>query len=145
MPIYGYAQTGDLANFGLPPAALALATTTVQEEMLVGASRTADSYIAKKYTLPLLAWGEDLTDAVCAIASWRLMVRVGANPQLGPDAWVLERYREAIKWLEGIASGDVESPAIVGSGSVGGGEVGSPIVLSKTPNTWSMDPDDDGI
>jgi hypothetical protein len=50
--------------------------------------------------------GDDLRGAVCKIAAYNLMSRRGFAPQAGnADEAFLERYQQAVRWLEMVAAG----------------------------------------
>jgi phage gp36-like protein len=81
---------------------------------LAAASRVADGYLAKRCTLPLKKdtdgkWPVDLVRAVCQVASYDLLSNRGVGPEA--DGGLLgERYRDARRWLEGVADGSVVPP-----------------------------------
>lgn len=119
-----YATRADLTRLSLPAAALAGVPEADQDAALEAASDLADSYLAARYTLPLVSWQDDLRRAVCAIAAYDLMVRRGFSPQ-GADEQLRLRYEDALRWLDLVARGLV-SPAIEDSapGDDGAGPVG---------------------
>jgi len=69
---------------------------------LVAASSTADSYLQRRFSLPLSTWDFGLVKAVCDIAAYTLMFRRGFSPQntKNYDVNFKENYEKAIKWLE---------------------------------------------
>src|SRR6478736_8623911 len=102
-----YAAIEDLQSAGLPPAALGGGVAfTDQQAALVRASRLADTFLRDRYTLPLACpYDPALVDAVVQIASYRLMVRRGLNPNGGLDVAVRQGYDDAIAFLTRIANG----------------------------------------
>jgi phage gp36-like protein len=87
---------------------------------LAEASAEIDPYLMSRYTLPLTSVPKVLTGKCCDIARYRLG---GANVTVTEE--MRDRYRDAIKFLDGIAAGklslglDTASQAV----SVAGGGV----------------------
>ncbi len=101
-----YATIEDLQSAGLPPGALNSVSKTDQKGALERASAIASSYVGDKYTMQITPpYDPALTDAVCQIAAWRLLVRRGFNPESGADGVIRQGYLDAIKWLERVANG----------------------------------------
>ena len=130
-----YATTTDLARFGAPAAALSAFDSTAQTAALVAASAVADGFLARRFTLPLAAWGDDLRKHVCWIAAYDLVSGRGFREDaLGADT--LEgRYDKAIAWLRGIAAGSVE-PQGVTDASPTTRETAGVVVVSRTRRGW---------
>lgn len=106
-----YATLQEFRAHGLPGDALASLPPENIEAALTWASRTADSYLRKRHTLPLVEWSDDLRGAVCSIAQYELLARRGFRP--GPaDEIVIKRYNDSITWLRDVAKGVVEIDAI---------------------------------
>jgi len=127
-----YATTTDLTRLGLPAVALEGISSDDQQAALDAASSTADGYLASRFRLPLTAWGEDLTRAVCQIAAYDLMVTRGMAPGSGEAELLGDRSRGALAWLRDVADGRVTpvvtetSPAVLGGARV----------ESNTPRGW---------
>jgi phage gp36-like protein len=99
-----YATRADLSTYGLPDGTLDGVDDAVIDAALVAASNVADgSLAAAGYRISLLTWSTDLTQAVCAVASWDLMCRRGFNPDSGADAVIRQRYEDAQEYLKDIA------------------------------------------
>lgn len=83
---------------------------------LVTASSTADSYLQRRFTLPLSNWDYGLVKAVCDIAAYTLMFRRGFSPQntKNYDVNFKENYEKAIAWLEEVGNRK-NHPVITGS------------------------------
>lgn len=126
-----YATPAELAEFSLPANVLSSIPSDVQSAALTNASAMADSYLASRYRLPLVSWGRDLRQAVCDIAAFLCMKRLGFRPG-DADVIFVESYDAALRWLMRVASGDV-TPAIVGTAPVttGGGRV-----CGNEPRGW---------
>ncbi len=92
--------------------------TTLAGEALARASSEADSYLARRYAVPIAAPVPPvLVAAVCDIARYRLT----GGPASETDP-ILERYRQAVKWLERVADGKADLPgqSLPGQGSAAG-------------------------
>lgn len=111
-----YATVEELQDQGIPPAGLGDLSEDTLETALTWASGKADSYFRKRFTLPLVSWGEDVKDAIVCLAIWRLLTRKGFNPQVPGHAAIAQNYSDAVKWLKDVASGEVE-PDVVDSTS----------------------------
>lgn len=83
----------------------------------IGASSSvADGYLRGKFTLPLVAWGEDLELNVCKHAQWEVATaQKGFNPENPANSIYLERYNQAVRWFEQVARGFVTPSGIVDS------------------------------
>lgn len=137
MPLPSYATTTDLERLGVLPAALAGIATATKEAHLSAASRRADSYLAAQFELPLVAWEEDLTDAVCALCAWTLLVTRGFNPDAPGDQAVRIRYEDAIRWLEKVAAEQVTPLVTDSSQGSSAGVSATPLIESATQRGWS--------
>jgi phage gp36-like protein len=109
-----YATRAELETYGLAAELISSVSNDTVDDCLSAASRYADSYLQTRYELPLVAYGVDLTMAVCEIATYRLLVSLKLMQPLTNDYQVWrDRHDMAIKWLEGIASGKISPPDIV--------------------------------
>jgi phage gp36-like protein len=103
-----YLTYAEYLDQGLPAEALANLSQSTVEKALIYASSKCNSYIKKRHALPLVNWAEDLREATCDIASWRLMRRRGFRPGSGADETIVKAYDDAIAWLKLVAKGEVE-------------------------------------
>ncbi len=112
-----YATTTDLTRFGLPSAALTGVSSTTQEEAISAASALADSYMRSRYSVPLSAYGDDLSQCVCALAAETLLTSRGLDPSRANGDVIGARADNARAWLRDVAmgraavSGGVTTPA----------------------------------
>jgi phage gp36-like protein len=86
-----------------------ITTDVTEDEMsyaLVEATSEANSYLQRRFKLPLSDWDFGLTKAVCDIAAYTLMFRRGFSPQntKNYDVNFKENREKAIKWLEGVGN-----------------------------------------
>lgn len=131
------ATLANLADLGLDPKAFPSSIDdATKTQHLVSASGKASSYLAKQYTFPLVSWGDDVREAVVAIAVYTLMSRRGFNPANPGDQAIVKRYDDAIRWLEGVAKGLVEPSDIVDATPTE--DAGGPLVASDEPLGWEI-------
>ncbi|EHP39423.1 hypothetical protein OR16_31729 [Cupriavidus basilensis OR16] len=74
----------------------------VATDALAGAESEINGYLARRYVLPLDAADPMLKTVACAIARYRLTGSEATETQP-----VRDRYRDAVRWLERVADGDV--------------------------------------
>ena len=128
----GYATTADLGRLTLPERTLVRFTNEEIQAQLDSASNRADSYLRSRFKLPLNAWGDDLRDAVCSIAAFKLVSKDGFNPEGDPT---LEKNADvALRWLAQVAAG-MATPALIEDSS-GGAAPRAPLVLSLPRRGW---------
>ena len=139
MPLYpaghSYASSTDLEEAGLPAGTLAGLSAGTVNRALERASRVADTYVRAQATLPLSEpYDQGLVDAVCQIASWRLMQRRGFNPHDGGDTAIRVGYEDAIAFLVRIANGQAKLDIVQAVP-----EHAEPMVSGGTPRGYSGD------
>jgi phage gp36-like protein len=101
-PYVAYTQLGQY----MAAQALNLATMAQQIQACTDATETADSYLRGRYSLPLLAWGSDLTRYTAYIACYLLMAGpIGWSPQAGSDGVIKTNYYEAVGYPDRIGTG----------------------------------------
>ncbi len=127
-----YATTTDLTRLGVAADALASVPVVNQESSLESASRLADSYLARRYRLPLVSWGDDLKRAVVLIAAYDLIAVRGFAPE-GADEHLRLRYEDAIRWLERVARGEIDARVEEAAGVE---SPGVPAIVSQPPRGW---------
>jgi phage gp36-like protein len=130
-----YATLEEFADGGLPPAALEDVGADIRTDAIEKASGLADSYLAKRFTLPLISWGDALTRAVIDIAACDLLMRRGFNPSAGSDQVIVDKKEAAIDWLKDVAKGLADP--IVEDSTPNIDEAG-PLVLSEEPQDWML-------
>lgn len=132
------ATLADLGDLGLKPEATSALSDATKTQHLVAASGKVASYLAKQYTFPLVSWGDDVRDAVVAIAVYTLMSRRGFNPANPGDQAIVKRHDDAIAWLRDVAKGIVEPSDIVDASP--NEEAGGPLCESDEPLGWDIQP-----
>lgn len=121
----------------------------VLDDAIAKASALADSYLASKYTLPLIApFDPSLVQQVAAIATYRVMKRRGYAPMSADNDPIRDGYKEAVKWLQDISSGKAEIQATDSNTDAeareGRGRPSTTMVLQPPdtgPGTYSADED----
>lgn len=103
-----YITNEEFGSQALPGDSFASLSAGEITRAIVWASSTADSYLRKRYTLPLVSWSEDLKSVVCDLAQYKLLSRRGFKPGSGQDQIAVKRYDDAILWLRSASSGSVE-------------------------------------
>jgi phage gp36-like protein len=127
-----YADVEDLESpaLGLPEKSFAKTTPDDRRKALNGATDLADSYLSKRFTLPIVEWRDDLRGAVTSIAAYTLLAGRGFNPQPGnADEQVRIRYEDAIRWLKDC-SRNLANPAGIKDSTP---EVDAGLVETETP------------
>lgn len=109
-----YAKLADVGVHAIPVEAIKSVPVAEQAACCLAATDEADGYIGGGKTLPLTAWGEDLTGKVAELAAFRIMKRRGFQPE-GVDELIVKGRDDAISWLKGVARGDVEPPGMIDS------------------------------
>jgi phage gp36-like protein len=66
-----------------------------------------DGYFRARYSLPLSAWGADVTRINAVLAVYDLLVTRGYNPAAGADVNVRLRTEDAINWLKGVSRQEI--------------------------------------
>jgi phage gp36-like protein len=89
-------------------------TSTVQGALDIAAGRL-NSYLKKRYALPLTSWGEDLEYAEMCLAQYQLISRRGFSPQSQSDVNAKELAADTIEWIKLVAKSEVEPDEIVDS------------------------------
>lgn len=93
------------------------ANTAVVNEAREGAEREVDSYVARRYAVPVdVSANSELaalfTTIVLDLVEYRLHAR---RPPVPVD--VVAKREEAVKWLNQVASGAVELPSVASLGA----------------------------
>ncbi len=107
-----YATSADLYALGLPQAALPSGADPTAA--LVAASGDADGYLALRFKLPLVAWGDDIRRRVCHLAAYDLLTSRGTRPGDALEL-IVKRYDDAIAWLREVSMGRVQPSGVTDS------------------------------
>lgn len=95
----GYATVSDLTKYGMPATAFGQLTNGQMQAAIDVASGIVDSHLRARYSLPLIAWGDEIIRVCAIIATYDLLSVRGYNPAAGADPNFRTRYEDSIKWL----------------------------------------------
>lgn len=135
-----YATRTELVTLSVRAEAISSISDADQDTALLSASELADSYLGSRFDLPLTTWGGDLKRIICDIAAYTLLKIRGWSPESGDAEQYRKSYDDAIKWLNGVAKGDITPTLIVDSsgGENDTGNVQDPaLVLQPWPGSVS--------
>jgi phage gp36-like protein len=118
-----YCSSADLSQYGIRAEALGNIDASILQVNIAAASDVIDSYLRSRFTLPLLAWGSDITAACAGIAVYKILKVRGFNSARASDEVIKDAYDEAIKWLVDI-SNERAMPNVTDSAS--GAQAGEP-------------------
>ncbi len=110
-----YATVQQFDVHGIRPEALPEGISeTDKQSAILAASLKADSYLGSAFHLPLASWGEDLTQAVCAMAAYELVAGLLIfQPDPAKNEVLTQRRDAAIAWLKDIAAGRAKPTNVV--------------------------------
>lgn len=129
MPSPVYVTDDDLVAHGVSPEAIKRITPDVTAAIRSGASRTADLYLAERYSLPLVTWGDDLKQIVAAIATYRILTRRGWNPNDPNNAGIVALYKQALSDLQQVKVGNLSLDVVDTSSEP-----------DQEPDIWTSEP-----
>lgn len=103
-----YATTTDLANLGLPAAALTNVSADVQNAHLLKTGARMDGYLRSEHTFPFtVPYPDELIECNCVMAAYTILTSArGYNPADVDDQFRL-RYEDCLTWLRDIGAGRV--------------------------------------
>lgn len=130
-----YATPDDVFRLTLPEKALRDVSESSVIDALIAASGDADNEFGRVFTLPLLAWGDELTRRVCDVAAFLLLKHRGFNPESGTDQVVVKAYDDAMAWFRRVGDGRSRPSGIIDS-QEHTESGGAPIVRSKPLRGW---------
>lgn len=130
----------DLLQLSVAPAAIAAIAQADRVAALQSASDTFTGYFGAQYKQPLLQWGQDTRQAVCDVATYRLMGRRGYNPQAANDVQIRQQFEDAMAWGRDVARGLARAADVIDSSVQAnvGARAGSPRVTSDNSRGWSQ-------
>ena len=101
-----YATTAQLASLALPVDVQNATTETQQQAALDAAQGVIHSYLEQGgYVTPLVSPGDDIIEVEVSLSTWRLAVAANLAPEGGERSNLYLRNRDAMKWLENVATG----------------------------------------
>lgn len=134
-----YASLAEFYQLGLKQEVVSTIPGADVEAAQFAARAVCDSRLAQRYTLPLVSYDADLKLAECKIAAWEVMCsQVGFNPTAPENETHLQRYEQALQWLDMVAEYKL-TPTIVDSSSSEATQP-TPQAFSDEPRGWSRKP-----
>ena len=100
-----YATTAELAQVGLPAAALANVTTAVQQKHLDTTAGRMDTYLRAQHSLPFGTIPQELVECNAVMAGYTLLQNFRGYAPEDVDDGFRARYLDCIAWLKELASG----------------------------------------
>ena len=101
-----YATTTDLAQLGLPAAALVNVSAAIQGAHLLAQGDRIDTYLRSQHTLPFsVPYPRELVECNAVMAAYAILQNTrGYNPEAVDDGFRL-RYEDCMAWLKDLSSG----------------------------------------
>ncbi len=98
-----YATLADLYAFGLPLVAMGSVSVATQQRILDGRNGYADDKLRARYLLPLgTPYPTSLTQNVCMLAAWDVLMIRGYNPGAAADENIATRGQMALDWFNDV-------------------------------------------
>lgn len=109
-----YVTTAQLEDLSLTPDVKDGATAGQKTAAVAAASAIADGHLsAGGVMLPLTSWGDDLREAVAAIAAFNLATTLGLAPETGERSNLYLRRKAALDWLARVGEGKVKPAGLI--------------------------------
>lgn len=129
-----YATPTDLAANGLPDGWLADVSVADQEAALEAETGHFDGYFAGRWLLPLSAWGDDVRAKCAEGSAYRIMRRLGLDPDKPANALLVKSRDDVDAWLRRVSQREITPQGIVDASPLV--EEGSVYVISDPPLGW---------
>ncbi len=117
----GYVSLSDFSTYA-PQNLTQNVPTQIVQFFLDAAAGYCAGHMRSQYYLPLIQWGMDFTDAIVAIAVFKLAKRRGYNPEADANKSYLLDYENAVEWCKRVASTEVQPDGMLGSAAPSGQE-----------------------
>lgn len=128
------ATPDDVAMFAFPAKAFEALDPNTLASSCLAATEEAATYLAGRFTFPLLAWGQDIVMHVAKMAGYQIMVRRGFQPQ-GSDELIVKGRDDAIAYFRMISKNEIYPPGLVDSDVPNVG-VTDAYVVAPAPSQW---------
>lgn len=135
-----YTTVAEARKLGLSGRAFADTDAGDLQANLQAASDEASSFLANQYTLPIVAWGDDIKGAVAKIAVYEFLSVRGLNPDgNSSDGNIKDRATQARAWLAMVGKGQATPVGIQDSTpqQVAGTPGFQPDAVSSSQRGWS--------
>lgn len=133
-PITLYATRTDLEQVKVVSAQVQQLEPAIKDQLLANGSAYVDTYLAKRYTLPLVAVDAAVKRHTLSIVIWDMMsMEIGLNPDSSYDKVFRQNFQDAIAWLEGVVAATIDPSVTDSAGKSTGSAAGT------TPSTSTSD------
>jgi phage gp36-like protein len=112
------------------------ATPTQIADGIADASAEIDTYLAKKYKLPLIQSGADLRGACRRMARYYAFADRGFDPANAGDQAIVKGYNDSVAWLKEVAKPDGTAELVGAIDSSPSVEEDAPIHEGEAPRRW---------
>ena len=130
-----YVTPAELTLYGANAFAIQKISNDEQVAACVAASTSMDSYFRGRYPLPFLTFDVDIKMRAAHIATWLLLSQRGRDPGAGYDDQIDERYKEAIKWCEGVQRQSIHPNVTISNPNPPSYQL--PAVITSRQRGWS--------
>ena len=132
-----YCTVGELDTLGIKAEAYEGKTPTEKQTQIVSTSDEIDSYLANRYTLPIVSWGDVLRKCCAALTCCDLVDSIGRDPDA--DGLIDVTRRRWMDWLKMVSAGTVTPPDIEDStpGGSSSASIGASRVVSAASRGYS--------
>lgn len=100
-----YATRADLVEIGLTARALQGISNTEQDAALDAASAKINSYLSKRFEMPLSVVDSDIKSCCVSMAAYALLTRRGFSAGVNDAEQMRLNNEDALRWLRDIANG----------------------------------------
>ncbi len=128
-----YASRADMVVYGMSKNVLDAITEDMKLRALVAASAEMSTNLSVSFTLPLTAWGEDITKHTAILAVW---TAVSGNFREGVDQTLIDLKEDTVRFLARIGDGRLRPKTIIDS--TPDVEEDSAVVASSPARNWNV-------
>lgn len=127
-----YANRQDMVTYGMSKNVLDEIPKQMKLQALIAASAEMSTNLSVSFTLPLVAWGEDVTKHTAILAVW---TAISGNFREGRDEFLAELKDDTMSFLRRIGDGRLRPKTIIDS--TPDIPEDSVIVASAPPRGWN--------
>jgi hypothetical protein len=110
-----YATPADVGNLAMKVSAFEELDLHQKLGCCLAATDQAEDFIASSHTLPLVSWGNSLTQHVARISAANMLRVRGAGASDGPDLVVFDTEKMTLTALDRVANGRLKLTGVVDS------------------------------
>lgn len=109
-----YATRANVTDLAVQGSATVDFSDQAWANALIAATSLVDSHLGAAYTLPLVAWGADITLRTAQLAAYILMSARGFTPG-SADEFFIQQSQSAELWLKGVALSRIRPDGLIDS------------------------------